>query len=73
MVARLGLGTENFYSFISAQTFKDARTCHEHDEYADAYDRAQEPVLVGAGEGRRGVVAEFDRVAVVVREANIYG
>ena len=61
------------YSFIDllAQTFEDASRRDEHDEYADPDDGAEEPVLVGAGEGRRRVVAELDRVAVVVREANI--
>ena len=61
------------YSFIDllAQTFENGSRRDKHNEYADPDDGAEEPVLVGAGEGRRRVVAELDRVAIVVREANI--
>ena len=65
------LHEKNVFIHSFAKTFKDARSRHEDDEYADSYDCAEEPVLVGAGEGRRGVVAELDGVAVVVREAHI--
>ena len=62
---------KEYFIHSFAKTFKDARPRHEDDEYADSYDCAEEPVLVGAGEGRRGVVAELDCLAVAVREANI--
>ena len=62
---------KEYFIHSFAKTFKDAGSCYEDNEYADSYDRAKEPVLVGAGERGCGVVAELDCLAVAVREANI--